>query len=156
MSYLNKSPCLITNKRKRGEKKVRFDIEQPEIINTYSSLEYDRGSLYSCPIQYRINPNIPQKNGSTTPVLSLEIPPSSPCDSEASSPETEQAHYSPTTSKDKKKKKPKLSVDTSLCSDHGPLFFTKLTTNHVRYNDDLCEEDDTMNDYLIPITAHIY
>ncbi|KAG2193441.1 hypothetical protein INT47_006970 [Mucor saturninus] len=151
MSYLSQPSCL--NKRKRGEKKVRFDVEQPVIINTYSSLEYDRGSIYSAPIQYRINPNIIPKG----PVLSLEIP-TSPCDSEASSPETEQEQYSPTSPKDKKKKKPRLTVDTSVCSDDGPLFFTKLSTNHVRHNDDneKGEEDDTMNDYLIPITAQLY
>lgn len=142
----NKS-ALLSNKRKRTTKKVTFDVKHPIIIDTYSQFEYDRGSLYSPPIQYRINPNIPKG-----PTLSLEIP-SSPCDSEASSPDTEQEHYSPAISKDKKKK-PKLTVDTSVCSDDGPLFFTRLSTNHVRHNDD--EEDDTMNDYLIPLTGQIY
>lgn len=146
-SCLLKKSALVSSKRKRTEKKVTFDIEHPVIIDTYSPLDYDRGSLYSLPIQYRINPNIPKK-----PILSLEIP-SSPCDSEASSPDTEQQQFSPITSKDKKKK-PKLTVDTSVCSDDGPLFFTKLSTNHVRHNDD--EEDDTVNDYLIPIIAQTY
>ncbi|KAI9263018.1 hypothetical protein EDC94DRAFT_518534 [Helicostylum pulchrum] len=136
----------MLNKRKRIDKTVRFDVEHTVIIDTYSPLDYDRGSVFSFPIQYKVNPNISTRE---IPTLSLEIP-SSPCDSEASSPDLEH-HQFPPTSKDKKKK-PKLTVNTSACD--GPLFFTKLSTNHVRYNDD--DEDDTINDYLIPSTPTLY
>lgn len=143
-SCLIKPTTNTLNKRKRIEKTVRFDVEHTVIIDTYSPLDYDRGSVFSFPIQYKVNPNISRD----TPTLSLEIP-SSPCDSEASSPDLEHRPFSP--SKDKKKK-PKLTVNTSTCD--GPLFFTKLSTNHVRYNDD--DEDDTINDYLIPSTPTLY
>jgi hypothetical protein len=152
------APHLSSRKRKRTEKTVRFDVEHTIIIDTYSPLDYDRGSIFSFPIQYRINPNIlaasANEKKSNTPSLSLEIPlpPSSPCDSEASSPDIEQNQLLP--SNDKKKKKPKLTVNTSVCSGDGPLFFTKLSTNYIRHriNNDNDEGDDTINGYLIPIT----
>ncbi|RCH94006.1 hypothetical protein CU098_009961 [Rhizopus stolonifer] len=149
-------PCLIkehvSRKRKRCEKTVRFDVDHVVIIDTYSAMDYDRGSIFSFPIQYKINPailaNTIPKN---KPSLSLEIPPS-PTDSESSSPDIE----TPTTPSIDKRKKPKLTVNTSVCMG-GPLFFTKLSTNHVRHrvgsDEDETDEDDSVNDYLVPITT---
>ncbi|KAG2212101.1 hypothetical protein INT46_011428 [Mucor plumbeus] len=138
----------ISRKRKRSQKTVRFDIEHIAIIETYSPLDYDRGySSFpsSATIQYKLNPALNIIPATTKPTLSLEIP-SSPCDSEASSPDIE----TPTTDC-LKKKKPKLTVNTNICSG-GPLFFTKLSTNHVKHGiqDDV---EDCSNDYLVPITT---
>jgi hypothetical protein len=163
---LTATPCLITHsnnqvnrKRKRSAKSVRFDVDQNVIIDTYSPMDYDRGSVFSFPpVLYKINPIILNNSDKQQqPSLSLEIP-SSPCDSEDSSPETEEScniPLIPTTTSTNKKKKPKLSVDTSICA--GPLFFTSLSTNHVRHkvNDttDDDDDDDSKNDYLVPISA---
>ncbi|KAI9349948.1 hypothetical protein BD770DRAFT_474890 [Pilaira anomala] len=155
-SCLIKFDPNIQHKRKRTDKKtVRFDEEHTVIIDTYSPFDYDRGSVFSFPpVQYKLNPNLLSNNNSRSdiPSLSLEIP-SSPCDSEASSPDLDQAFlpiHIPAANKEKKKK-PKLTIDTSVCSGDGPLFFTKLSTNHVRHGND--GEDDKMNDYLIPIST---
>lgn len=166
MSNVSSSPTinnvtpseLISRKRKRSIKKtVRFDVERTVIIDTYSPLDYDRGSIFSFPIQYEINPNILSATHKYIPSLSLEIPatPSSPCDSEASSPDMEQIQSLAASTIDNKKKRPKLTVNTSLCSGDGPLFFTRLSTNHVRHkvNNEDDDEDDTTNDFLIPITS---
>lgn len=138
---------ISSRKRKRTEKTVRFDVEHIVIIDTYSPLEYDRGSIFSSPIQYKINPNL-LANIPKRPTLSLEIP-SSPCDSEASSPDIEQPLTLPVSNK---KKRPKLTVNTSVCSGEGPLFFTKLSTNHAKHNS---EDSDSglFSDYLIPVTT---
>jgi hypothetical protein len=160
MSHSQLIPCLslkssspISRKRKRIQKTVRFDVEHT-VIDTYSPLDYDRGSIFSFPVQYKINPaifnKIPQPN------LSLEIPnsysPEASCSPEIETPTT------PTdTMIDKKKKRPRLTVNTSVCSG-GPLFFTKLSTNHAKHtiNDSSSSssssEDD--DDYLIPITSY--
>ncbi|KAI8991561.1 hypothetical protein BDF20DRAFT_50163 [Mycotypha africana] len=47
-----------------------------------------------------------------------------------------------------RKKKPKLTVDTSLCPG-GPLFLTKLSTNHFKHRIDLSHNSDH---YLILLT----
>lgn len=140
---------ISSRKRKRTEKTVRFDVEHIVIIDTYSPLEYDRGSIFSSPVQYKINPNL-LANIPKRPSLSLEIP-SSPCDSEASSPDLEQQPLTLPVSN--KKKRPKLTVNTSVCSGEGPLFFTKLSTNHVKH--DNCDDSDNslFSDYLIPVTT---
>lgn len=55
----------------------------------------------------------------------------------------------------KKQPRPKLSIDTSVCSQ-GPLFLTKLSTNHVRtrtWDDDDSKSESTISDYLVPMTA---
>ncbi|ORZ03999.1 hypothetical protein BCR43DRAFT_70214 [Syncephalastrum racemosum] len=55
----------------------------------------------------------------------------------------------------KKQSRPKLSIDTSVCSQ-GPLFLTKLSTNHVRtrtWDDDSGGGESTISDYLVPMTA---
>ncbi|KAI7905765.1 uncharacterized protein BX663DRAFT_500833 [Cokeromyces recurvatus] len=143
------SSCLITRKRKRSEKTVRFDVEHIVIIDTYSASDYDRGSPFSLPpIQYKINPAIPK--------LSLEIPSSpSAFDSEASSPDIETPIATTTTefiiNKKNNKKRPKLTINTTSLSTEGPLFFTKLSTNHYRHS--TIEEEDYSNDYLVPMTA---
>lgn len=145
-SCLSSSISQVSRKRKRSHKTVRFDIEHIVIIDTYSPLDYDRGySTFpsSASIQYKLNPALNIIPTTAKPILSLEIP-SSPCDSEASSPDIE----TPTTDC-LKKKKPKLTVNTTMCSD-GPLFFTKLSTNHVKHS---MQDDDCSNDYLVPITA---
>ncbi|CAO3608962.1 unnamed protein product [Mucor fragilis] len=146
-SCLSSSTSPLSRKRKRSHKTVRFDIEHIGIIETYSSLDYDRGySTFpsSASIQYKLNPALNIISTTAKPILSLEIP-SSPCDSEASSPDIE----TPTTDC-LKKKKPKLTVNTTMCAD-GPLFFTKLSTNHVKYGS--LQDDDRSNDYLVPMTA---
>lgn len=134
-------PCLIkSRKRKRTEKKqVRFDIDHIVIVDTYSPLDYDRGSIFSnTTIQYKLNPTILNSNYHNS--IPLEIPNSpSSSDEETNNPVKE-------TLGQKKRKRPKLSVDTSICA--GPLFLTRLTTHH-KTKDDV----NTNNDYLIPISA---
>lgn len=136
MSIITASCLSHTRKRKRPEKKqVRFDTEHITVIDTYSPLDYDRGSIFSLPIQYKLNPNIKPLNS-----LSLDIP---HCISDDSS--EDGASPQPYI----EKKRPKLSIDTSICA--GPLFLTNLSTNHVRHkvHDD---DNDSTNDYLIPVT----
>ncbi|CEP18051.1 hypothetical protein [Parasitella parasitica] len=147
-SCLASSVLQSSRKRKRSHKTVRFDIENVVIIDTWSSLDYDRG--YSsfpsiATTQYKLNPALNMIPSITKPTLSLEIP-ASPCDSEASSPDIEIPAANCL-----KKKKPKLTVNTNICTG-GPLFFTKLSTNHVKHGiqDDI---DDCSNDYLVPMTA---
>jgi hypothetical protein len=174
MSHSQLIPCLslksspsslISRKRKRIEKTVRFDVEHTVIIDTYSPLDYDRGSIFSFPIQYKINPAIFNKNNNISqPNLSLEIPPTAAAAATSYSPEASsspeiETPTTPTTPTytmiDKKKKRPRLTVNTSVCSG-GPLFFTKLSTNHAKHkiNDSSSSSsDDDDNDYLIPITT---
>lgn len=161
MSTLSTSPCstqsmttsntcttnIASRKRKRTEKTVRFDVEHTVIIDTYSRLDYDRGSTFTFPtIQYKVNPNI-LANTPKGPSLSLDIP-SSPCDSEASSPDLEQPLILPAIAIINKKKRPKLTINTNICSGEGPLFFTKLSTNHAKHNNEV----DAINDILVPVT----
>lgn len=144
---------IDSRKRRRTEKSVRFDIEHIVYIDTYSPTDYDRGgSLFTySPIQYKINPRIPK--------LSLDIATinsnTSPSSTDTSSPDSDDSIETPTTTtmlvdRNKKKRKPKLTVNTSICTD-GPLFFTKLSTNHFKHSihDD---DDDSEEDYLVPIT----
>ncbi|KAI8389404.1 hypothetical protein BD560DRAFT_381513 [Blakeslea trispora] len=133
--------CLIkqeSHKRKRQEKAVRFDDEDIAIIDTYSPMDYDRGSIFAFPIQYKINPAI------LANTMPLEIP-ASPTDSETSNSDSELLEMP-----DTKRKRPRLTIDTSLCAD-GPLFFTSLSTNHIKHKDHEAEYDTS--DYLIPVTA---
>lgn len=167
MSHSQLIPCIslksssssqISRKRKRIEKTVRFDVEHTVIIDTYSPLDYDRGSIFSFPVQYKINPAIFTKNNILQPNLSLEIPPTACYSPETScSPdiETPTTPITPTdTMISKKKKRPRLTVNTSVCSD-GPLFFTKLSTNHAKYkvNDSSSSSSEDDDNYLIPITT---
>ncbi|KAI8099887.1 uncharacterized protein BX664DRAFT_322333 [Halteromyces radiatus] len=109
------SSLLMDRKRKRSSSglRVHFCTKPQEIIDTYSSSEYNRSGLF---------PDYHQDNHSSKDfILTLSFgflsPPSSP----------------PTISTKKakvdKKKKPKLSIDTSTIHD-GPLYFTNMTTNH--------------------------
>lgn len=127
----------LKRKRSTVKKVVRFLIESPEIIYTYSSTEYDRGAS---PTLYKLNPIIPK--------LSLDIPEFDPdSSSNSSSPETpgdyDECPFA--SNVHNKKLRPKLSIDTSMCN--GPLFFTKLSTNHRRTQ---TEED---SEYLVPMSA---
>ncbi|KAI7857797.1 hypothetical protein BDC45DRAFT_500708 [Circinella umbellata] len=47
-----------------------------------------------------------------------------------------------------KQNRPKLSVDTSICA--GPLFFTKLSTNHRSKTSD---DDNNSSSFLVPMSA---
>ena len=47
-----------------------------------------------------------------------------------------------------KQDRPKLSVDTSICA--GPLFFTKLSTNHRSKTSD---DDNNSSNFLVPMSA---
>ncbi|KAI8145163.1 hypothetical protein BJV82DRAFT_512188 [Fennellomyces sp. T-0311] len=134
-------------KRKRissclPKKTVRFDLEH-KIMLTYSPDEYDRGGLFDNPVLYKLNPN-------AKPKLSVDIPPFILSDDGQDS--ANSTEPSPDTPGDNdfpppmlgRSNRPKLSVDTSICA--GPLFFTKLSTNHrSRADDD--------NGYLVPISA---
>ncbi|KAG0171241.1 hypothetical protein DFQ30_001271 [Apophysomyces sp. BC1015] len=149
-----RTSCVLSpSKKSKATKTVRFDTTNEVIIYTYSSIEYDRGAS---PVLYKLNPSISLK-----PKLSLDIPttlPPSPCDSEddgsssSSSPSTPAGDRPPPFSP--KKQRPKLSVDTSVCA--GPLFFTSLSTNHVRHRvrSNWEDEDDT-NSYLVPMSASV-
>ncbi|KAI8346862.1 hypothetical protein EDC96DRAFT_449101 [Choanephora cucurbitarum] len=130
------------HKRKRVEKTVRFDDERIIVIDTYSPMEYDRGSIFAFPIQYKINPAI---LAGQMHLSHLETP-ASPTDSETSNSDSEILEMST----DTKRKRPRLTIDTSLCAD-GPLFFTSLSTNHFKHR--VGEADYDANDYLIPVTA---
>lgn len=140
---------IITNrKRRRTEKTVRFDIEHIVYIDTYSSMDYDRGGSLFTFHQYKINPN------RKIPKLSLDIPTSSSSSSDtSSSPDSDDSIETPTNNtlldRNKKKTKPKLTVNTSICTD-GPLFFTKLSTNHFKHS--MLDSSDEEDDYLVPIT----
>ncbi|KAI9279610.1 hypothetical protein BY458DRAFT_502299 [Sporodiniella umbellata] len=124
-----------TKKRKRSERKqVRFDTEHITVIDTYSAHEYDRGSLFSLPVQYKLNPNI--------------IKPLDPLDLCSNSDDSSEDGASPQPYIEKKR--PKLSIDTGICA--GPLFLTQLSTHHVRHKVHDDNDYDSTNDYLIPVT----
>ncbi|KAI9498736.1 hypothetical protein BDB00DRAFT_799310 [Zychaea mexicana] len=130
-------------------KSVRF-MDHPTIEYTYSADEYDRGGLFDHVTLYKFNPPPPV----APPKLSVNIPPfvlrrdhdddQDSASSTEPSPDTPSDHdataavvcgslqSSPTPflppQRRSKQDRPKLSVDTSICA--GPLFFTKLSTNH--------------------------
>lgn len=144
---MNQETVKKSLKRKRSNnncqmKTVRFNTEVI-VLETYSSDEYDRSDIFSTPVLYKLNPTI------KPPQLSLTILPSLIRDEEdtISSAETNTPSPSDCTSpflnQTKKKKKPLLSVNTTICSD--PLFFTKLSTNYKQQNDS--------NDFLIPLSV---
>lgn len=161
----NSSTTTIKSlKRKRIMKSVQFSLEVV-VLETYSSEEYDRSDIFSTPILYKINPSIVR----STPQLSLNInscPPNLIRDEEeGSGGEISSAEVSPNTppsnissavneyfmpsspSKKKKRQRPVLSVNTTMCAD--PLFFTKLSTN---YKNEI-STPDTSNDFLVPISS---
>jgi hypothetical protein len=148
----------INRKRKRSnsnamKKSVRFN-STVIVLETYSSEEYDRSDIFSAPVLYKLNPAIKK-----SPQLSLSIVPSLIKDdeeeetissAEINTPPLIQKksiadHYFTQHTHQKKKNKPSLSVNTSMCSD--PLFFTSLSTN---YKD---QHKDTANDFLVPLSA---
>ncbi|KAI8384323.1 uncharacterized protein BYT42DRAFT_612033 [Radiomyces spectabilis] len=127
-------------KRKRAIKSVQFDLT-PCIIETYSSADYDRGGLFAMPVLYKFK-------------LSLDIPaipPPALTDSEDDGQSSSSATSSPDTERATqllpKRRPPKLSIDTSICA--GPLIFTNLSTNHAKR----LEDDESTNDYLVPMSA---
>ncbi|KAI9361108.1 hypothetical protein BD770DRAFT_384183 [Pilaira anomala] len=149
-------------KRKRTMKTVQF-ASKVTVLETYSADEYDRTDIFATPILYKINPNI-----RSTPQLTLTIdscPPNLIKDEGTEGGgETSSADVSPNTppsnattgadeyfltsmTKKKKKQRPILSVNTTMCAD--PLFFTSLTTN---YKNDTTTTD-TKNDFLVPVSA---
>ncbi|KAJ8652759.1 hypothetical protein O0I10_011564 [Lichtheimia ornata] len=120
----------------KDKKSVRFDLEHCQVAYTYSSAEYDRGSLRRPLTLYRPNP-----------ALSLSIPPphmptlNNGDDSPASSasPET------PPNASSFRIPPPKLSIDTSLCA--GPLIFTNMSTTYIG------DDDSTTEDFLVPLSV---
>ncbi|CAO3695145.1 unnamed protein product [Rhizopus stolonifer] len=127
MALKRKCSALINTTEKKSKKiSVRFHPDTT-ILETYSSEEYDRSGIFSSPTLYKIN-------SSRLPTLSLDIPALTLDDSESSSAETSPIPISYPS----KKKKPALSINTSLCSD--PLFFSNLTTHY--------KSDSLENDYL--------
>ena len=147
-------------KRKRIMKSVQFALEVT-ILQIYSSEEYDRSDIFSTPTLYKLNPNFITRS---TPQLSLNIPnlikdeedgvissaevsPNTPSPSNISTVE----YFTCSSNKKKKKQRPILSVNTTICAD--PLFFTNLSTN---YKNDLATAtttSDTANDFLVPISS---
>jgi hypothetical protein len=123
---------MTTTNKKQKKLCVTFDTNIT-IAETYSSEEYDRSDIFSSTL-YKINSSrLPQLSLTiTTPSLTYD-------DDDSSSTET-----SPIISPlyKKSKKKPMLSIDTSVCSD--PLFFSRLTTNY--------KSDNVENDYLVPLS----
>ncbi|KAG2196815.1 hypothetical protein INT47_002742 [Mucor saturninus] len=158
---------LLTNnhinplKRKRTMKSVQFS-SKVTVLETYSAEEYDRSDIFAAPTLYTINPNVIR----STPQLSLNIENCAPNlvkDEDQGSGEISSADVSPNTPPGntadeyfmssimtkKKKQRPILSVNTTMCAD--PLFFTRLTTN---YKNDTTTPD-TKNDFLVPISATV-
>ncbi|ORE02174.1 hypothetical protein BCV72DRAFT_235152 [Rhizopus microsporus var. microsporus] len=130
------STDMTNNDKKQRKLCVTFNSEIT-LLETYSSEEYDRSGIFSSPILYKLNP-------SRLPQLSLTIsqcPALTSDDDEASSAETSPIPSPPLCLK-KNKKKPLLSIDTSICSD--PLFFSQLTTNY--------KTDSTENEFLVPLS----
>ncbi|GAA5796613.1 hypothetical protein HPULCUR_001986 [Helicostylum pulchrum] len=149
-----------TLKRKRTMKTVQFS-NKVTVLETYSSEEYDRTDIFSTPILYKINPNIMR----STPQLSLSIDTPHLVQDEG---EISSADVSPNTPPasitgadeyfltsmniKKKKQRPILSVNTTMCAD--PLFFTSLTTNY-KNDTNNTTNTDSQNDFLVPISATV-
>ncbi|KAI8064279.1 uncharacterized protein B0P05DRAFT_554823 [Gilbertella persicaria] len=130
-------------KRKFTMKTVRFASEVT-VLETYSADEYDRSDIFSTPVLYKLNPTI------KPPQLTLEILPhlvkdedmmSSPENSPNTPPILSMTDHYFGQKKRKKLQRPKLTIDTNICSD--PLFFTCLSTN---YKNDTSSTDD----FLVP------
>ncbi|KAI8990119.1 hypothetical protein BDB01DRAFT_780099 [Pilobolus umbonatus] len=141
----------IKRKHTMTVKKVQFSSEVV-LMDTYSAEEYDRSGIYSTPILYKVNPSIkPQLTLTIQPATINTLPELDLEDISSAdlSPDTPD-NYNSLFEFKKKKKRPILSVDTSICTD--PLFFTKLSTNYTRLNSSTTPID---HDYLIPITASI-
>lgn len=160
-------------KRKRTMKSVHF-AQKVTVLETYSKEEYDRSEIFAKPIIYKINPKIVR----STPQLSLDIPSATNffqqqeegAEGSLGEEEISSAEISPntpplnttaavnideyfniTTSPQQKKKKqrPVLSVNTTMCAD--PLFFTSLTTNYKHDTNSATTNDD----FLVPISATV-
>lgn len=147
-------------KRKRSMKSVQFS-SKVTVLETYSAEEYDRSDIFAAPTLYTINPNVIR----STPQLSLSIENCAPklVKDDQGGEEISSADVSPNTPPchtadeyfmssimiKKKKQRPILSVNTTMCAD--PLFFTRLTTN---YKNDTTTHD-TKNDFLVPISTTI-
>ncbi|KAI8878138.1 hypothetical protein K501DRAFT_196534 [Backusella circina FSU 941] len=128
-------------------KTVTFAAE-PTYLETYSSDEYDRSGIFSTPVLYKVNPSLNKPSLSLNIVQQPELEFEETSSAE-SSPDTPSDHFpiiQHTPTPKKKKLRPILSVDTSVCAD--PLFFTGLSTNYAKRND-----FPTDNDYLVPISA---
>jgi hypothetical protein len=132
-------------KRKAIMKTVQFS-PQVTVLETYSSDEYDRSDIFSAPVLYKLNPTI------KPPQLSLTIDDvpnliQDDVSSAEASPNTPPAilvdHYFVPK---KHKKRPMLSVNTTMCAD--PLFFTNLSTNYKHENG-----NNDSNDFLVPVSA---
>ncbi|KAL0073014.1 hypothetical protein J3Q64DRAFT_1760644 [Phycomyces blakesleeanus] len=153
---------------KPSQKSVQFDM-QLDIVYTYSATDYDRGGILPFPVLYKLNPSVlspTQHRPVQKPKLSLAIPAAEDiyCDSEEDSASSTGSLSSvgsvdSFTSSPRRQLRPKLKVDTSICA--GPLFFTDLSTNHVRHKV-LAEEQDSntnqniyLSDYLVPMSAHV-
>lgn len=146
-------------KRKRTMKSVQFS-SKVTVLETYSAEEYDRSDIFATPTLYTINPNAIR----STPQLSLSIEHCAPklvkdeTSGDISSPDvspntppcnTADEYFMSSIMTKKKKQRPILSVNTTMCAD--PLFFTRLTTN---YKNDTTTPD-TKSDFLVPISATV-
>lgn len=126
-------------------KSVHFS-QKVTVLETYSSDEYDRSDIFSAPVLYKLNPSIKPPQLSLTidnvpnliqdDVSSAEASPNTP-------PATLDDHYF---IPKKQKKRPMLSVNTTMCTD--PLFFTNLSTNYKHE-----KGNNESNDFLVPISA---
>ncbi|ORY91065.1 hypothetical protein BCR43DRAFT_498445 [Syncephalastrum racemosum] len=162
---------LAGQKRKRATRTVRFHPGSPEILETYSADEYDRGgrfqhtTLYKFKAPKELSLAIPAEpfscHGSDddlsssssnetsspgTPTLAQGEDDSNDLLLNKSSPNPCTTTTTTTTSLAPKKMRPKLSVDTTICA--GPLFFTKLSTHHKASHS---THDDG---YLVPVSAY--
>lgn len=124
--------CLAQNttSRKRKRLHVSFCTLPENVIYTHSQSDYDRGSStdffsdYHTPAYFfalKIN-FIPQEQ----PIESTSV----------------------TSDSSNNKKRPKLTIDTSNLS--GPLYFTKMTTNHQKRREAAYDDD---NDFFDRLTA---
>ncbi|OBZ91462.1 hypothetical protein A0J61_00512 [Choanephora cucurbitarum] len=123
---MSSSSCLIDSSRKRKRSSglhVHFSTQPQSIIYTYSQSDYDRSGL------------VPEKNGHQTNRIFLAFSinivsnPIHPTD----------VNY--VTKKQKKHaKRPKLTIDTTNLQ--GPLYFTKLTTNHQKIKKEQPDDEE--------------
>ncbi|KAI9480710.1 MAG: hypothetical protein EXX96DRAFT_563848 [Benjaminiella poitrasii] len=142
ITMLPTNPCLVKTCRKRKRSTglhVRFCNQPQNIIYTYSQADYDRSGLF---------PNSGEHEQKRQFIVSLSI-------SHQKQDHPQMIIQQPILSATKKSKKsgknrPSLSIDTSNL--HGPLYFTKMTTNHQKNLkicwdaevDDLKEEVDAI------------